>query len=235
MPFGLHSTDSVDATPHAKHGTQNDAFAGISRFRPDGTLKVNTTPARPGGNLISSGQAPPAHMGTIMERLPSDNSAPDSANLHDTANLMDNVVQHSPGLLSPTSAAVFSYGNTPLSQYQQPTGTAEAAFRPIGHLGNSRPSQGQLSSNGSVGLLRGGSGDNLLAGHASGDYSDRFHEAPIAEGGRKASGRQGSGAIDAGFWSVSTTFKTLLLSHMSLGGAAVHQVELHVGLSACTC
>lgn len=203
MPFGLHSTDSVDATPHAKHGTQNDAFAGISRFRPDGTLKVNTTPARPGANLISSGLSAPAHMGTIMERHPSGSSAPDSANLHDTANLMDNVVQHSPGLLSPTSAAVFSYGNTPLSQQQQPTGTVEAACRPTGHLGNSRPSQGQLSSGGSTGLMRGGSGDGLLAGHASGDYSDRFHEAPIAEAGRKASGRQGSGAIDAGFWSVS--------------------------------
>ena len=206
VPLGLHSTESVDATPHAKHGTQNDAFAGISRFRPDGTLKVNITPARPGGNLISSGVAAPAQMGTIMERLPSGASAPDSANLHDTANLMDNVVQHSPGLLSPTSAAVFSYGNTPMSRYQQPTGTVEAAFKP-GSLGNSRPSQGQLSSNGSTGLLRGGSGDGLLAGHASGDYSDRFHEAPIVEAARKGSGRQGSGTVDAGFWAVSACLK----------------------------
>lgn len=201
MPFGLHSTDSVDATPHAKHGTQNDAFAGISRFRPDGTLKVNTTPARPGQNLISSGVAAPAHMGTIMERQTSTTSAPDSANLHDTANLMDHVVQHSPGLLSPTSAAVFSFGNTPMSRYQQPTGTVEAAFKP-GSLSNSRPSQGQLSSNGSTGLMRGGSGDGLLAVQASGDYSDRFHEAPIVEATRRGSGRQGSGTIDAGFWSV---------------------------------
>ena len=141
-------------------------------------------------------------MGTIMERNPADSASPDSANLHDTANLMDHAVQHSPSLLSPNAAAVFSYGNTPLSHYQQPTGTLEAAFRQTGM--NSRPSQGQLSSHGSNGLVRGSSGDGLLAGHASGDYSDRFHEAPVVEVVRKNSGtRQHSGPVDAGFWAVS--------------------------------
>lgn len=213
-PFGTHSNESVDATPLAKHGPPADAFAGISRFRPDGSLKVNTgTSPRPGvgSNLISSGIAPPqgAHMGTIMERNPAA-STPGSANLHDTANLMDHAVQHSPDMLSPTSAAIFSYGNTPMSRYQQPTGTVEAGFRQGGM--SSRASQGQLSSHGSnglggrasvEGLQRGSSGDGLLAGHASGDYSDRFHEAPIMETRRNSGTRQHSGPVDAGFWSVS--------------------------------
>lgn len=204
MPFGTNSNESVDATPHAKHATLNDAFAGISRFKPDGTLKVNA----PRPNLISS--ATGHQMGTIPERK-SYSGAPvdvDAMHLHDTANLLDShsnnvqtVADHA--LMSPVS--LFSFG-TPVSH---PSNLVDP-FGPIGMV--SRPSQGKLSSEGSTNLLlRGGSGDQLLGAHASGDYSDRFQELaaardsaePVARRGSSGTGRQYSGNVDANLWSVA--------------------------------
>ena len=197
MPFGTNSNESVDATPHAKHGRMDDGFAGISRFKPDGTLKVRP-PRQP--QLISTtagGGAASGQMGTILERKTF--SAPpaqaDGANLHDTANLMDshsNNVQTAAehAVLSPTS--LFSFG-TPIGRNSDP-------FRPVGLP--SRQSDGRLSSDGSTNLLlRGGSGDQLLGVQASGEYSDRFQELEPM-GGRKSS-RQYSGNVDANLWSVS--------------------------------
>lgn len=199
MPFGTNSNESVDATPHAKHATMDDSFAGISRFKPDGTLKVNA----PRLQLISSA-APGHQMGTIPERK-SYSAEADGVHLHDTANLLDshsNNVQTAAdhALLSPVS--LFSFG-TPVSRNGQ--ASIVDPFRPIGMV--SRPSEGKLSSDGSANLMRGGSGDQLLGAHASGDYSDRFLELavePIASRkGSNASGRQYSGNVDANLWSVA--------------------------------
>ncbi|KAA6426630.1 MAG: kinase [Trebouxia sp. A1-2] len=199
MPFGTNSNESVDATPHAKHATMDDSFAGISRFKPDGTLNVHA----PRLQLISS--AAPAHqMGTIPERKSYSGDAA-GVHLHDTANLLDshsNSVQTAAdhALLSPVS--LFSFG-TPVSRSGQ--ASIVDPFRPAGMV--SRPSEGKLSSDGSTNLMRGGSGDQLLGAHASGDYSDRFQELavePIASRkGSNASGRQYSGNVDANLWSVA--------------------------------
>ena len=198
MPFGTNSNESVDATPHAKHARMDDGFAGISRFKPDGTLKV-PPPRQP--HLISSAAAAaaavPGQMGTILERktFSAPPAQPGGANLHDTANLMDshsNNVQTAAehAMLSPTS--LFSFG-TPIGRHSDP-------FRPPGLP--SRQSDGRLSSDGSANLLlRGGSGDQLLGVQASGEYSDRFQELEPM-GVRKAS-RQYSGSVDANLWSVS--------------------------------
>lgn len=210
MPFGTNSNESVDATPHAKHARMDDGFAGISRFKPDGTLKV-PPPRQP--QLISSaggaGAAPLGQMGTILERKTF--SAPPAqaagANLHDTANLMDshtNNVQTAAehAALSPTS--LFSFG-TPIGRSSDP-------FRPAGLP--SRQSDGRLSSDGSANLLlRGGSGDQLLGVQASGEYSDRFQELEPM-GVRKAS-RQYSGNVDANLWSVSS-YTIVLCCHANL-------------------
>ena len=191
MPFGTNSNESVDATPHAKHARMDDGFAGISRFKPDGTLKVGAPRQQ---QLISSAAAP-GQMGTIPERSAPVEAAPGS--LHDTANLMDsqsNNVQTAAdhAMLSPTS--LFSFG-TPLGRNSDP-------FRIPGLP--SRPSEGKLSSDGSANLLlRGGSGDQLLGVQTSGEYSDRFHELEPM-GGRKSS-RQYSGNVDANLWSVSAS------------------------------
>ena len=202
VPFGTNSNESVDATPHAKHATLDDGFAGISRFKPDGTLKVNL----PRQQLISSA-ASGQQMGTIPERKSYSGNPveTDGIHLHDTANLMDshtNNVQTAAdhALLSPVS--LFSFG-TPISRNSHHS--VVDPFRPIGMV--SRPSEGKLSSDGSTNLMRGGSGDQLLGGHASGDYSDRFQELgvePIASRkGSNASGRQYSGNVDANLWSVA--------------------------------
>ena len=193
MPFGTNSNDSVDATPHAKHARIDDGFAGISRFKPDGTLKVGPPRQQ---HLISSAAAP-GQMGTIPERK--SYSAPaeaDGGNVHDTANLMDsqsNNVQTAAdhALMSPTS--LFSLG-TPQSRHSDP-------FRVPGLP--SRPSEGRLSSDGSANLLRGGSGDQLLGVQGSGEYSDRFHELGIEPLGARKGSRQYSGNVDANLWSVS--------------------------------
>ena len=202
MPFGTNSNESVDATPHAKHARMDDGFAGISRFKPDGTLKVGP-PRQP--NLIptaAAAAAAPGQMGTILERKTfSAPAAPAAAaNLHDTANLMDShsnvqtAAEHA--ALSPTS--LFSFG-TPIGRNSDP-------FRTPGLP--SRQSDGRLSSEGSTNLLlRGGSGDQLLAVQASGEYSDRFQELEPM-GGRKSS-RQYSGNVDANLWSVSACFGVL--------------------------
>jgi len=203
MPFGVHSNESVNDTPHAKHATLDDGFAGISRFKPDGTLKVSA-----GRQQLISSAAAPGQMGTIPERK-SYSGAPaeaDGIHLHDTANLMDsqsNNVQTAAdhALLSPTS--LFSFG-TPVSRNSHPSNLVDP-FRPIGMV--SRPSEGKLSSAGSTNLLRGGSGDQLLGVHASGDYSDRFHELAVeplaSRKGSNGSGRQYSGNVDANLWSVA--------------------------------
>lgn len=201
VPFGTNSNESVDATPHAKHATLDDGFAGISRFKPDGTLKVNM----PRQQLISSA-ASGQQMGTIPERKSYSGNPveADGIHIHDTANLMDshtNNVQTAAdhALLSPVS--LFSFG-TPISRNSH---SVVDPFRPVGMV--SRPSEGKLSSDGSTNLMRGGSGDQLLGVHASGDYSDRFHELgvePIASRkGSNASGRQYSGNVDANLWSVA--------------------------------
>lgn len=192
MPFGTNSNESVDATPHAKHARMDDGFAGISRFKPDGTLKV-PPPRQP--QLITTTAAP--GMGTIPERNAF--SAPAAkaggAHLHDTANLLDahsNNVQTAADHVGLSPTSLFSFG-TPIGRNSDP-------FRTPGLP--SRPSDGRLSSDGSANLLlRGGSGEQLLAVQASGEYSDRFQELePI--GGRKSS-RQYSGNVDASLWSVS--------------------------------
>ena len=212
MPFGTNSNESVDATPHAKHARMDDGFAGISRFKPDGTLKVGAPRQQ---QLISSAAAP-GQMGTIPERKSF--SAPVQAgagSLHDTANLMDsqsNNVQTAAdhAMLSPTS--LFSFG-TPLSRNSDP-------FRmpPL----PSRPSESKLSSDGSTNLLlRGGSGDQLLGVQTSGEYSDRFQEMGIEPmGGRKGS-RQYSGNVDANLWSVRTALLLLSLLCLSATDDAV--------------
>ena len=193
MPFGTNSNESVDATPHAKHARLDDGFAGISRFKPDGTLKV-PPPRQPHLISTAAGGAAPGQMGTILERK-TFSAPPAQANLHDTANLMDshsNNVQTAAehAALSPTS--LFSFG-TPIGRNSDP-------FRPPGLP--SRQSDGRLSSDGSANLLlRGGSGDQLLGVQASGEYSDRFQELEPM-GGRKPS-RQYSGNVDANLWSVS--------------------------------
>ena len=205
LPFGTNSNESVDATPHAKHALPDDGFAGISRFKPDGTLKVNSNR----NQLIGSAQAP-GQMGTIPERK-SYSGAPaaeaDSVHLHDTANLMDSqsisnvqtAADHA--LLSPTS--LFSFG-TPISHHSR--ASAVDPFRPLIGI-SSKPSEGRLSAD-DTNLLRGGSGDQLLGVHASGDYSDRFaHDMavePVASRkGSGSNGRQYSGNVDANLWSVA--------------------------------
>ena len=211
IPFGTNSNESVDATPHAKHARLDDGFAGISRFKPDGTLKVRP-PRQP--QLISttaSDGAGPGQMGTILERKTFSTPAvqANGTDLHDTANLMDSQSNH---IQSPAEHAALS--PTSLFSFGAPIGRNSDPFRTPGLP--SRQSDGRLSSDGSANLLlRGGSGDQLLAVQASGEYSDRFQELePI--GGRKSS-RQYSGNVDASLWSVSScTFLFVLACQPAL-------------------
>lgn len=208
MPFGTGSNESVDATPHAKHARMDDGFAGISRFKPDGTLKV---PPPRQAQLIST-TAPPTQMGTIPERnaLSAPAAKANGAHLHDTANLLDS---HSHSNNVQTAADHATLSPTSLFSFGTPVGRNSDPFRTPGLP--SRPSDGRLSSDGSTNLLlRGGSGDQLLAVQASGEYSDRFQELePV--GGRKSS-RQYSGNVDASLWSVSGACSLLPISALQL-------------------